>query len=48
MGVHNEDKKLVITTEPQTFDFVLPKNVDNNLKPETKHTIKKEVRKFIV
>ena len=34
MGVHIEDNKLAATTELKTFNFDLPKNVDNNLKHE--------------
>ena len=36
-----ETKKLVITIEPKTFDFYLPKNVDYDLKHET-HSITKQ------
>ena len=34
MRVHTGDDKLVITTESETVDFDLPKDVDNNLKQE--------------
>ena len=34
MGVYIEDNKLAATTELKTFNFDLPKNVDNNLKHE--------------
>ena len=40
MGVHTEDSKFVIITEPQTFQFDLLKNVDNNLKYEIDSIIK--------
>ena len=57
MGVHAEDDKLVITTEPKTSYFDLPKDVDNNLKHKidsvikhnellVEHTIKNEIRKL--
>ena len=35
MGVHIEDQKLAITTEPETFHFVFSKDVDKNLKHKT-------------
>ena len=52
------DKRLVITTEPKTFYFNLPKDVDSNLKYEifsiikhnkalAEHTIKNEIRKLL-
>ena len=34
MGVHMVNHELVITTEPKTFRFDLPKDADNNLKHE--------------
>ena len=34
MGVPTVDNELVTTTEPKTFRFDLPKDVDNNLKHE--------------
>ena len=34
MGVPTVDNELVTTTEPKTFSFDLPKDVDNNLKHE--------------
>ena len=40
MGVHIEDNKLVIITEPTTFYFDLPKNVGKNLKHEIDSAIK--------
>ena len=58
MGVQIEYNKLVKTTQPTTFCFHLPKDVDNNLEHETnsiikhnellaEHTIKNEVRQLI-
>ena len=58
MGVQIEYNKLVKTTQPKTFCFHLPKDVDNNLEHETnsiikhnellaEHTIKNEVRQLI-
>ena len=52
-----EYNKLVKTTEPKTFCFDLPKDVDNNLEHETnsiikhnelldEHTIKNKVRQL--
>ena len=35
MGVHIEDQKLAITTEPETFHFVFSKDVDKNLRHKT-------------
>ena len=40
MGVYLRDNKLVITTEPKTFHFNLPKDVDTNLKHEIDSVIK--------
>ena len=40
MGAHIGDSKLVITTEPKTIHFDLPKDVDKNLKYEIDFIIK--------
>ena len=40
MGVHFVDNKLVITTEPKTFCFDLPKDASINLKHEIYSFIK--------
>ena len=40
MGVNIEDNRHVITTEPKTFHFDLPKDLDNNLKHEIDSIIK--------
>ena len=40
MGVHFVDSKLVITTEPKTFCFDLPKDASINLKDEIYSFIK--------
>ena len=40
MGVHSENNKLAITTEPKTFHFDLSKDVDINLKHEIHFIIK--------
>ena len=38
---HIVDNKLVMTTEPKSFCFDLPKDVDNNLEHETYSIIKR-------
>ena len=40
MGVYIVNNKLVITTEPKTFCFDLPIDVDNNLELEIDSIIK--------
>ena len=59
MGVHIGYSKLVIITEPKTFHFDLPKDVDKNLKYEIdliikhneclgEHTIKNEISQLLL
>ena len=45
MGVHIEDNKLVITTEPKIIYFHLPKDVGNNLKHKIDFVIKHNKQK---
>ena len=56
--MHTGENKLVITTEPKTFHFVLPKDVGNNVKHvlesiiksneiSAEHTIKNEIRQLL-
>ena len=40
MVVIIKNNELVIKTEPKTFIFILPKDVDNNLKYKTDYIIK--------
>ena len=58
MGVHFKYIKLIITTEPKTFHFDLPEDVDNSLANEiysiikhnellAEHTIKNKVRQLL-
>ena len=57
MGVHTEDNKIMITTEPKTFNFDLSKDAHKNLKVEidfiimteflAEHTIKNEISRLL-
>ena len=40
MGVHVEENKLVIITEPKTTHFDWPRDITNSLKHETDSIIK--------